>query len=171
MERFRFLMIQFILLCDTRFPSTVVSHFIFWDFWAIASTKKQAQSSSLNKNIIDPIKLIFDKTVYQTSWEEMVGNEIFRQRDKSNNNDIGYFQLLLKSRRNHHHLIVGFASLYMFSLTRLNSLYYAYSSFQHILYEPHRRLNGLAIRFNIQRGFCKACWRDNRKVWREAGIL
>lgn len=44
-----------------------------------------------NKNIIDPIKLIFDKTVYQTSWEEMVGNEIFRQRDKSNNNDIGYF--------------------------------------------------------------------------------
>lgn len=44
-----------------------------------------------NKNIIDPVKLIFDKTVYQTSWEEMVGNEIFRQRDKANNNDIGYF--------------------------------------------------------------------------------
>lgn len=44
-----------------------------------------------NKNIIDPVKLIFDKTVYQTSWEQMVGNEIFRQRDKSNNNDIGYF--------------------------------------------------------------------------------
>lgn len=44
-----------------------------------------------NKNIIDPIKLIFDKTVYQCSWEEIVGNEIFRQRDKSNNNDIGYF--------------------------------------------------------------------------------
>lgn len=44
-----------------------------------------------NKNIIDPIKLIFDKIVYQTSWEKMVGNEIFRQRDKSNNNDIGYF--------------------------------------------------------------------------------
>lgn len=44
-----------------------------------------------NKNIIDPIKMIFDKMVYQTSWEEMIGNEIFRQRDKSNNNDIGYF--------------------------------------------------------------------------------
>lgn len=44
-----------------------------------------------NKNIIDPVKLIFDKTVYQSSWEEIVGNEIFRQRDKSNNNDIGYF--------------------------------------------------------------------------------
>ena len=42
-------------------------------------------------NIVDPIKMIFDKTVYQTSWDEIVGNEIFRQRDKSNNNDIGYF--------------------------------------------------------------------------------
>lgn len=44
-----------------------------------------------NKNIIDPVKLIFDKTVYQATWEEIVSNEIFRQRDKSNNNDIGYF--------------------------------------------------------------------------------
>ncbi len=44
-----------------------------------------------NKNIVDPIKLIFDKTVYHSSWEEIVGNEIFRQRDKANNNDIGYF--------------------------------------------------------------------------------
>lgn len=41
-----------------------------------------------NKNIIDPIKLIFDKTVYGATWKEIVGNEIFRQRDKSNNNDI-----------------------------------------------------------------------------------
>lgn len=44
-----------------------------------------------NKNIVDPIKLIFDKTVYQSSWEEIISNEIFRQRDKLNNNDIGYF--------------------------------------------------------------------------------
>ena len=44
-----------------------------------------------NKNIINPVKLIFDKTVYKFSWEEIVKNEIFRQRDKSNNNDIGYF--------------------------------------------------------------------------------
>jgi hypothetical protein len=44
-----------------------------------------------NNNLIDPIKLIFDKTVYQYSWEEIINNEIFRQRDKSNNNDIGYF--------------------------------------------------------------------------------
>ena len=44
-----------------------------------------------NSNIIDPIKLIFDKTVYQSSWEEIISNEIFRQRDKATNNDIGYF--------------------------------------------------------------------------------
>lgn len=44
-----------------------------------------------NKNIIDPIKLLFDKNVYHASWDEIVSNEIFRQRDKSNNNDIGYF--------------------------------------------------------------------------------
>lgn len=44
-----------------------------------------------NKNLVDPIKLIFDKTVYQTTWDEIISNEIFRQRDKSNNNDIGYF--------------------------------------------------------------------------------
>ena len=44
-----------------------------------------------NRNIIDPIKLIFDKTVYRSSWDEIISNEIFRQRDKSNNNDIGYF--------------------------------------------------------------------------------
>ncbi len=44
-----------------------------------------------NKNIVDPIKLLFDKIVYHSSWDEIVSNEIFRQRDKSNNNDIGYF--------------------------------------------------------------------------------
>lgn len=44
-----------------------------------------------NKNIVDPIKLIFDKTVYRSTWEETISNEIFRQRDKANNNDIGYF--------------------------------------------------------------------------------
>ena len=44
-----------------------------------------------NSNLVDPIKLIFDKMVYHSTWEEIVKNEIFRQRDKSNNNDIGYF--------------------------------------------------------------------------------
>ena len=44
-----------------------------------------------NKNAIDPIKLIFDKNVYGYDWGEIIKNEIFRQRDKSTNNDIGYF--------------------------------------------------------------------------------
>ncbi len=44
-----------------------------------------------NSNIIDPIKMIFDKSVYRATWDELVKNEIFRQRDKSNNNSIGYF--------------------------------------------------------------------------------
>lgn len=44
-----------------------------------------------NRNVIDPIKLIFDKLVYASTWDEIIKNEIFRQRDKSNNNDIGYF--------------------------------------------------------------------------------
>ena len=44
-----------------------------------------------NANIIDPIKLLFDKKVYGSSWEEIIKSEIFRQRDKSNNNSIGYF--------------------------------------------------------------------------------
>ncbi|MDR1796573.1 MAG: Eco47II family restriction endonuclease [Clostridiales Family XIII bacterium] len=44
-----------------------------------------------NSNIVDPIKLVFDKTVYNFTWEEIIKNELFRQRDKSNNNDIGYF--------------------------------------------------------------------------------
>lgn len=44
-----------------------------------------------NKNIVDPIKLLFDKIVYHASWEEIIRSEIFRQRDKSNNNSIGYF--------------------------------------------------------------------------------
>lgn len=44
-----------------------------------------------NKNIVDPIKLIFDKIVYRSTWDEAIGQEISRQRDKSNNNDIGYF--------------------------------------------------------------------------------
>lgn len=44
-----------------------------------------------NKNIIDPIKMIFDRNVYGVTWEEIINNEIFRQRDKAANNDIGYF--------------------------------------------------------------------------------
>lgn len=52
---------------------------------------KSFDLNRFNKNTIDPIKLIFDKKVYHSSWEEIISNEIFRQRDKANNNDIGYF--------------------------------------------------------------------------------
>ena len=44
-----------------------------------------------NENIVDPIKLVFDKNVYGATWEEIIKNEIFRQRDRSNTNSIGYF--------------------------------------------------------------------------------
>ncbi len=60
----------------------------------IKSYGENLQSYNLEKfnaNIIDPIKLLFDKKVYGASWEEIIKSEIFRQRDKSNNNSIGYF--------------------------------------------------------------------------------
>ena len=57
-----------------------------------------------NKNIVDPIKLIFDKMVYRSSWEEIIKNEIFRQRDKSNNNDIGYFHQRIFQYIDHCHV-------------------------------------------------------------------
>lgn len=44
-----------------------------------------------NQNIIDPIKMIFDKAVYEKDWDTIIANEIFRQRDKANTNEIGYF--------------------------------------------------------------------------------
>lgn len=44
-----------------------------------------------NSNIIDPVKMIFDKAVYGEDWPTLISNEIFRQRDKSNTNEIGYF--------------------------------------------------------------------------------
>lgn len=44
-----------------------------------------------NSNLIDPIKMVFDKSVYGWSWEDLISSEIFRQRDKASTNDIGYF--------------------------------------------------------------------------------
>lgn len=44
-----------------------------------------------NSNIVDPIKIIFDKHIFNNSWEDVIKNEIVRQRDKTNNNEIGYF--------------------------------------------------------------------------------
>lgn len=54
-------------------------------------TLKSINLEKFNSNIIDPIKLLFDKEVYNKEFKEIVELEIQRQRDKSNNNAIGYF--------------------------------------------------------------------------------
>ncbi|AQW85280.1 type II restriction endonuclease, Eco47II family [Campylobacter pinnipediorum subsp. caledonicus] len=52
---------------------------------------KSVNLKKFNSNIIDPIKLLFDKNVFNKSYEDIIRLEIQRQRDKSNNNIIGYF--------------------------------------------------------------------------------
>lgn len=54
-------------------------------------TLKSVNISKFNSNLIDPIKLLFDKYVFNKSFEEIINLEIHRQRDKTNNNTIGYF--------------------------------------------------------------------------------
>ena len=44
-----------------------------------------------NSNIVDPIKMVFDSKVYRKSFEEVIKDELVRQRDKTNSNAIGYF--------------------------------------------------------------------------------
>lgn len=54
-------------------------------------TLKSIYLTKFNSNIIDPIKLTFDKALFKKSMEEIIELEIHRQRDKSNTNAIGYF--------------------------------------------------------------------------------
>ncbi len=54
-------------------------------------TLKSVNLTKFNSNIIDPIKLTFDKALFKKSIEEIIELEIHRQRDKSNTNAIGYF--------------------------------------------------------------------------------
>jgi len=54
-------------------------------------TLKSINLAKFNSNIIDPIKLTFDKALFKKSMEEIIELEIHRQRDKSNTNAIGYF--------------------------------------------------------------------------------
>ena len=54
-------------------------------------TLKSINLAKFNSNIIDPIKLTFDKALFKKSMEEILELEIHRQRDKSNTNAIGYF--------------------------------------------------------------------------------
>ena len=54
-------------------------------------TLKSIDLSSFNSNIIDPIKLLFDKSVYNKSFEDIISLEIHRQRDKTNSHLFWYY--------------------------------------------------------------------------------
>lgn len=55
------------------------------------SSMKPFDVDLFNSNTVDPIKLILDKSIYQKDWKTIVSDEVLRQRDKGNNNSIGYF--------------------------------------------------------------------------------
>lgn len=76
----------------------------------IRNYDKKLQSYDLkrfNSNLIDPVKMIFDKTVYGQDWFTVISNEIFRQRDKSNTNEIGYFHQRLFDYINNCHVPIN----------------------------------------------------------------
>lgn len=76
-------------------------------------TLKSIDLNKFNKNIIDPIKLTFDNKVYKQDVLETIKNEIVRQRDKTNNNAIGYFhQNMFKYIKNCNVPSVGFDVVY-----------------------------------------------------------
>ncbi len=54
-------------------------------------TLESIDLARFNSNIVDPIKLTFDRALLKKSIEEIIKLEIQRQRDKSNTNAIGYF--------------------------------------------------------------------------------
>lgn len=54
-------------------------------------TLRAINLKEFNSNVVDPIKLLFDKNVFNKSYKEIIDLEIHRQRDKSNSNIIGYF--------------------------------------------------------------------------------
>ena len=58
---------------------------------AYDKTLNKIDLKRFNGNVIDPIKLTFDKALFHKSWKEIIELEIHRQRDKSNTNAIGYF--------------------------------------------------------------------------------
>ena len=60
----------------------------------ISTYEKTLDGIDLNKfnsNIVDPIKMVFDSKVYRKNFEEVIRDELVRQRDKTNSNAIGYF--------------------------------------------------------------------------------
>ena len=55
------------------------------------TTLKSIDLAKFNSNIIDPIKLTFDKALFRKSIEDIIELEIHRQRDKSNTNASAIF--------------------------------------------------------------------------------
>lgn len=47
--------------------------------------------NQFSKNTVDPIKLLFDKTVYHATWEETIKSEMYRRRNTPPNDYIEYF--------------------------------------------------------------------------------
>lgn len=92
---------------------------------------KSYDMAKFNKNTIDPIKLTFDQSIYQLTWEQTIKNEIARQRDKSSNNDIGYFhQNIFKYMKNCEVPLTGWDVIYQGNEkitidedTRVNKIY------------------------------------------------
>lgn len=57
----------------------------------VESYRREITLDQFNHNIVDPIKLTFDSKVYGKSLHQAIEDECFRQIDKSNTNNIGYF--------------------------------------------------------------------------------
>ena len=86
-------------------------------------TLKSINLERFNSNLIDPIKLLFDKNVFNKSFEEIIKLEIHRQRDKTNSNIIGYFhQNRIKHVNRHFIGIIIYNSTNSFSTFPISSL-------------------------------------------------
>ncbi|WP_297485301.1 Eco47II family restriction endonuclease, partial [Sulfurimonas sp.] len=70
----------------------VTEGFIISDNYRMKKSVQERNLKEFNKNLIDPIKLTFDSKVYGKTIEEIIESESIRQMDKSNSNNIGYFQ-------------------------------------------------------------------------------
>lgn len=77
------------------------------------ATLKSIGLAKFNSNIVDPIKLTFDSKVYRKDIEQIIRDEIGRQRDKTNTNAIGYFhQNMFKYLKRCEVPIAGFDVIY-----------------------------------------------------------
>ncbi|MCD7800593.1 MAG: Eco47II family restriction endonuclease [Ruminococcus sp.] len=76
--------LKFISQCDfeNHVKNTIKSY---------KQTLETIDLKKFNANIIDPIKMTFDKYIFNKTFSRIIEDEISRQRDKSNNNAIGYF--------------------------------------------------------------------------------